>query len=194
MPSTQAPETQATADPAMPRWQRRALDAFALLLLAMMTLIVLQVLSGVLGLNELMRFDKPVFLLGSSLNQNTILDLQWFLLAVIGLVPAALVWLQDRHVRVDFVWQRLTLPSRHRIELIGHVLFTAPFLAMSLPAAWRFTQRSFVSAESTSHGGLTDLFVVKATLPIGLGLLAVVLLADTWRLLRGMRQPSGPAR
>jgi TRAP-type mannitol/chloroaromatic compound transport system permease small subunit len=194
MSSTPAAEQQTVDDAAMVPWQRRVLDAFAVLLLAMMGLIVLQVIGGVLGLNEIVRFDSPVFLLGSSLNQNTILDLQWFLLAVTGLLPAALVYLQDRHVRVDFIWQRLAPPSRRRIELVGHAIFSAPFLAMSLPAAWRFVERSFVSGESTSHGGITHLFAVKATLPIGLGLLAIVLLIDTWQLLSGPRPSESTAR
>jgi len=178
----------------LPRWQRRLLDAFAILLLAMMGLIALQVLCGLLGVNALIRFDQPVVLLGSSLNQNTILDLQWFLLAIVGLVPAALVWQMDRHVRVDFIWQRLAPHQQRRVELSGHLLFTAPFLFMSVPAAWRFVQRSFASNEATSHGGLTHLFMVKATLPIGLGLLALVLMLDIWRLLRGGLSAPGDRR
>lgn len=183
-----------TQGAALRRWQRKLLNVFAILLLAMMGLIALQVLCGLWGVNALVRFDPPVVLLGSSLNQNTILDLQWFLLAIVGLVPAALVWQMDRHVRVDFIWQTLPPHQQRRIELTGHLLFTAPFLFMSVPAAWRFVQRSFASNEATSHGGLTHLFLVKATLPIGLGLLALVLMLDIWRLLRGGLSAPGDRR
>jgi len=165
-------------------WHDAVLNVFGVLLLVLMGLIGIQVLASVLGINPLISFDRSVFLLGQSLNQNTLTDLQWFVLAIVGLLPAALIFLLDRHVRVDFLWQRFSVKTRINLELTGHLLFTVPFLFMSLPASWRFVMRSFNSNEMTSHGGLTDIFIVKATLPIGLGLLAAVLVWDIAQLVR----------
>ena len=166
------------------RWHDAVLNVFGSLLLLLMGLIGLQVLASAIGINPILSFDQPMILLGQSLNQNTLTDLQWFVLALVGLTPASLIWLLDRHVRVDFLWQNFSDRTRIDLELIGHLLFSVPFLFMSLPASWRFVMRAFNSHEMTSHGGLTHLFLVKATLPIGLGLLAIVLAYDFWRLAR----------
>lgn len=165
-------------------WHNRVLNVFGVLLLILMGLIGVQVLASALGINPLVSFDGPVLLLGQSLNQNTLADLQWFTLSMIALMPASLVWLLDRHVRVDFLWQGFSSRTRLAIEFAGHLIFTLPFLFMSLPASWRFMMRAFNSGEMTSHGGMTHIFVVKAMLPLGLGLLALVLVIDFIRLIR----------
>jgi TRAP-type mannitol/chloroaromatic compound transport system permease small subunit len=174
-PVNKNPEEQACSGS---NWVERALNPFAACLILLVPLIVLQVLAGGLGLNPIAKFESVWPLIGNAITVNTLLDAQWHLLCVIGLLPAGLVWWQDRHVRVDFLWQGFGLRTRSLVELTGHLLFTIPFLALSLPAAWRFTMRAWDSGEGSTGGGLNDLFLVKGLLPLGLALLGCILVAD----------------
>lgn len=99
-------------------------------------------------------------------------------LVVIALVPAYLVWIEDRHVRVDFLYAKLTKRHKAMVEIVGHIFLTAPFLFLCTPAAWSFMMSAYTSGQGSRNDGLNDLFLVKAVLPFGLGLLLVVLLFD----------------
>lgn len=167
-------------------WKKITLDVFGIALLILIALITVQVAISFIGLNQILVFETEKFMVGKSINQNTIVDFQWLILAIISLVPAALVWTLDKHVRVDFLWNKFSTKKRNLIELVGHILFTAPFLFLSLPASWQFVSRSFASNEMTSHGGMTDLYIAKAMLPIGLGLLSIVLLIDIWQIAKSL--------
>jgi TRAP-type mannitol/chloroaromatic compound transport system permease small subunit len=123
-------------------------------------------------------------LIGDAVTVNSLLDAQWHLLCVIGLLPAGLVWWQDRHVRVDVLWQRMVRVGRMRIELIGHIALTLPFLLLSIPPAWQFALRAWRNGEASTSGGLNDLFLVKGILPLGLALLGLFVLADMVRWAR----------
>ncbi len=47
--------------------------------------------------------------------------------------------------------------------------------------------RAWTSYEGSNSGGLNDLWLVKAFIPIGLGLLALAILVETVRLVRAAR-------
>ena len=106
------------------------------------------------------------------------------LLVITGLLPAGLVWLSNAHVRVDFFYQPRSDRTKARIDLAGNLLFALPFLVMVLPAAWDFTHRAWRSDEGSASGGLNDLWLIKAFLPLGMALLALALAVETLRLLR----------
>jgi len=171
---------------AVPRWQQAVLTVFGSGVILLMLAIVFQVFCALFDINPITTFDDDLPLLGRAMTLNSLLDIQWHLLALIALLPASLVWLRDGHVRVDFLYARQTERRRAWIELIGHIAFTVPFLALSIPAAWTFMQQAYASGQGSRNDGLNDLFVIKAVLPIGLGLLAIVLLYDlikqAWRL------------
>lgn len=182
----EAQHMESPQPPSNAKWQKITLDVFGIFLLLLIGLIALQVAISFFGFNHIFTFETEKFLVGKSINQNTIVDFQWLILAIISLIPAALVWILDKHVRVDFLWNKFSTRRQNLIELVGHVIFTAPFLFLSLPASWKFVSRSFASNEMTSHGGMTDLYIAKATLPIGLGLLSLVLLIDLWRIVNSL--------
>lgn len=165
-------------------WAEAVLSVFAVLVIILMLAIGAQVLFSVLDINPVLVFDADLPLLGSALTLNSLLDFQWHLLVVVALLPAGLVWLRDGHVRVDFIYANQSGRRKATIELVGHVVFTAPFLAMCVPAAWSFMMSAYRSGQGSANGGLNDLFLIKATLPLGLALLALVLVFDTGVQLR----------
>jgi TRAP-type mannitol/chloroaromatic compound transport system permease small subunit len=168
------------------RADRALLNGFAVLVVALMLCIALQVFANFLDINPLRSFESRVFWFGSAVTLNSLLDLQWHLLAVIALLPAGLVWVRDRHVRVDFLYDRYPPRGRMALNLAGNVIFAAPFLVMAIPGALRFWQRSWRSGEGSANGGLNDLWLIKLVLPLGLSLLVVAALWESLRLIRGL--------
>ncbi|MBT0959433.1 TRAP transporter small permease subunit [Alphaproteobacteria bacterium KMM 3653] len=169
------------------RFEQACLSVLGLGLVVLMLAIVAQVLCSALGINPLLVFGRAWLLIGDAVTLNSLLDFQWHLLVIIGLLPAGLVWLMDRHVRVDFLYDKRSDRAKARINLIGNLLFAVPFFVLVLPAAWGFMLRAWRSDEGARNGGLNDLWLIKAVIPLGLGLLALALVLETLRLLRAAR-------
>lgn len=169
------------------RMAELCLRGLAALVILLMLGIVLQVTCAALDINPLVSFEGRWPLLGRAVTLNSLLDLQWHLLVVVGLLPAGAVWLRDGHVRVDFLYRRCGARGRARIDLLGNLLFALPFFALILPAAWDFTARAWASDEGARSGGLDDLWAIKAVLPLGLALLAGAVAVETLRLIRRAR-------
>ena len=159
-------------------WKRLPLNIFAVIILMLIAAISLQVLFSLFDINPIVSFENPVFLFGKAITLNSLLDLQWHFLCLIGLLPAAIVWLKDGHVRVDFLYDRQSAHRKNLIELLGHCIFSIPFFVMAVPAAWQFMMSAYRSGQGSSNDGLNNLFLVKSALPIGLGLLAIVVVWD----------------
>jgi len=165
------------------------LNLFAVLVVVLMVAITAQVICSFLDFNPLMVFDSSWPILGGAVTLNSLLDFQWHLLAVIALLPAGIVWRMDRHVRVDFLYARQSGRRKALVDLTGHLLFTAPFLFLCLPAAWSFVVSAYTSGQGSRNDGLNDLFLIKSALPAGLGLLALVLVVDVVQKIREVRKP-----
>ncbi len=152
-----------------------------------MAAIVLQVVCSAFDVNPLASFASDLALIGKAVSLNSLLDLQWHLLLIAGLIPAGIVWLADSQVRVDFIYQNRSERTRARINVVGNLIFAAPFLTLALPASWDFMMRAWNSDEGSRNGGLNDLWLIKAVLPLGLALLAVAIVFETARLIRAAR-------
>ena len=150
----------------------------------LMLAIVAQVVCSFFDINPLLTFSDALPLVGKAVTLNSLLDMQWHLLAAIALLPAGLVWLQDRHVRVDFFYGTRTGRQKAWIDGAGHIFLTAPFLVLCLPATLKFVERAWTTDQGSTNDGLNDLWLVKAVLPMGLGLLAIVLIIDMVRIFR----------
>ncbi|MFD0858629.1 TRAP transporter small permease subunit [Roseovarius aquimarinus] len=168
------------------RLERGVLNGFAALLIVLMGAIAVQVVASLFDINPLVRFERALPWLGQAVTLNSLLDLQWHLLAVIALLPAGIVWLRDGHVRVDFLYDRYPPRARHALDLGGNIVFAAPFFVMAIPGAFDFWHRSWRSGEGSASGGLNDLWLIKAVLPLGLGLVALAALIESVRLMRAL--------
>jgi len=153
----------------------------------LMATIVLQVVCNAFDINPLVVFETAQALFGPAITLNSLLDLQWHLLVLVGLLPAGLLWLRDAHVRVDFLYASWSERAQARVNLVGHLMFAAPFLWLALPASWDFMARAWRTDEGTRNGGLVDLWLIKAALPLGLGLLALAVMWESARLWKAAR-------
>ena len=172
------------------RWPRvsaaadAVLSGFAVLLLVLMFAIVLQVVCSFFDINPVVTFQSVWPLVGDAVTLNSLLDVQWHLLAIISLLPCALVWLRDGHVRVDFLYNQFSPLGRSRVDVLGNLVFALPWLLLCIPASYHFALRALSSAEQSRNGGLNDLYLIKAALPLGFALLLVAVLIDSALRLR----------
>ena len=86
---------------------------------------------------------------GVSLSSNVYLELQWYLFSLIFLLGAAYGLNHDHHVRVDVLYGRIGRRARAWIDLIGSVLFLAPFAFVMLWVSWTPVANSWAILETS---------------------------------------------
>ena len=150
--------------------------------------VVIGVTLSVFRINALVQFSEPLFLFGSAIGQNSFVDLQWHLCALMVTLATPALILSDGHVRVDVLRERFTRRTQDRNDVVGHLLLALPFIALSFLPAWSFAAQAWAAGEGSLDGGLTDRFLVKGLLALGTGLCGFALLIDLMRrVLRSLR-------
>ncbi|WP_253447544.1 TRAP transporter small permease subunit [Halomonas sp. Y3] len=167
------------------RWCERILSFCGLCLLAIAFVIGLGVVMHLLGLSRLVDFERSYWLVGRAITFNSLMGLQVLLFSMAIMLALAPVLLLDRHVRVDVLHGRLSRRGQRWLEMVGHLGFALPFFGFLLLPAWRFVERAFLTGERSTDGGLNDLYVIKALLPLGIVMVLVALLIAITCLLRG---------
>jgi TRAP-type mannitol/chloroaromatic compound transport system permease small subunit len=108
-------------------------------------------------------------------SSNAWLELQWYLFGAVFMLCASWTLKVNEHIRIDILSSRLSPRGRNVIELIGHLFFLFPFVALMIYLSVPFFIRSYESGEvSTNAGGLL-IWPAK-----GLILLGFVLLGFQW--------------
>ena len=123
-------------------------------------------------------------------SSNAFLEVQWYLFSAVFLLCAGYVLQRNAHVRVDFVWSRLTQRTRSVIEITAILLFAVPLcwllIHLSIPLvieAWR-------SGETSPNAGGLIRWPAYALVPLGAGLLLLQGLSEVvkhFAFLRGLR-------
>jgi len=99
-------------------------------------------------------------------------ELEWHLFAFIFLIGAGYTLLHDGHVRVDIIYQRLSVKGRAWINLIGVIFFLIPGCYLVISTSWHFVGNSLSMLEgSPDPGGIPYRFIVKSTMTVGYALL-----------------------
>lgn len=99
-------------------------------------------------------------------------ELEWHLFAFIFLIGAGYTLLQDGHVRVDIIYQRLGPKGQAWVNLIGVILLLLPGCLLVLITSWKFVWNAWLILEgSPDPGGIPYRFLIKACIPAGFGLL-----------------------
>lgn len=79
------------------------------------------------------------------------------------MAAAAWVLKEDKHVRVDLIYKRLSLRAKACVELIGVFLFLTPMVTLMAWWAWPAVQRSWRLMErSPTADGLQFMYALKA--------------------------------
>ena len=116
---------------------------------------------------------------------------EWHLHAVLFLLCIGFTYIEDAHVRIDLLRERLSTRAKDWVELIGCIVFVIPYCLIVTYFAEDFVERSWAVGEaSDSATGLPYRWAIKACLPIGL---FVLLLSGITILLRKIIELFGPA-
>lgn len=114
-----------------------------------------------------------------SLNETVL-----YLHASLFMLGAGYTFLVDGHVRVDIFYARAGERRRALIDVLGHLGFLAPAMAVLLVYSWPSVYRSVTILEGAiSVGGIPASFLLKALIPAFCILLLIQGLA---RLLRDL--------
>ena len=146
----------------------RAIDRFMAKLgraVAWLTLVMVLIGAGNAVLRYVGRFVHQ------NLTSNAFLEAQWYLFSVVFLLGAAPTLLEDRHVRVDVFYGRLSKKRKAALDLAGTLLFLLPFCAFALWVCFPSVQASFDVREASPDPGGLPRWPIKALILVSFWLL-----------------------
>jgi TRAP-type mannitol/chloroaromatic compound transport system permease small subunit len=108
-------------------------------------------------------------------SSNAWLELQWYLFGAVFMLCAAWTLRVNEHIRIDIISNKLSKRGRDTIDLIGHLFFLFPFVALMLYLAFPYFLNSYRSGEVSSNAGGLLIWPAK-----GLILLGFISLAFQW--------------
>lgn len=95
-------------------------------------------------------------------------ELEWHIFSVIFLVGAAYTLKEDKHVRVDVFYMKMSEKKQALVNLLGTVFFLLPFSVLVVKTAIPFTMNSYKFHEgSPNPGGLPDRWLLKSMIVVG---------------------------
>ena len=98
-----------------------------------------------------------------------IMELEWHLFALVFLFGAAYALKHDKHVRVDLFYARFSKKDRALVNLIGGLLFLAPWCILIIYWSFDYANLSFSVREgSPDPGGLPARYIIKFAVPVGM--------------------------
>lgn len=105
-------------------------------------------------------------------------EIQWHIYAALFLLGLSYSLVHDCHVRVDLLYERFNLRGKAWVDTVGIIVFLLPFLAVLFHYGEAFVVKAYLDGErSNSPAGLSHYWIIKSTLLIGFGLLAVAAIA-----------------
>ncbi len=171
----------------MPRMFTRIIDLLCLpgklvswLMLVLIAAVLTSVVAAKIGSNVLFAWDGNIPVLGRALTVNSLVDLQWYIFALIVLFGGIWALRDDGHVSVDFLALAMTPTQRLWVRMLGDLVLLVPFCLIIVWYSWNFAAVAWQTAEGSTQGGLNARWIIKAVLPLSFGLLALV------GLLRGL--------
>lgn len=115
-------------------------------------------------------------------------ELEWHLMAPIALLGITVLMLENGHVRVDMVYDRLPAVWQTALDLfsmICGVIIACLFIKYS----WGFVDNSWSLREgSPDPGGLPARYIVKGMLPVAFALFALQCAANAIRYANTLRE------
>lgn len=86
-------------------------------------------------------------------SSNAWLELQWYLFGAAFFLAAAYTLRQNEHIRIDIVYGGRSRRTQHWIDLLGHVFFLMPFVALMIWYFLPYFWGAFRSGEMSANSG-----------------------------------------
>lgn len=113
-----------------------------------------------------------------NIGSNAFLEIQWYLFAAAFLLAAAVTFLQNGHVRIDVVANKLSRRARMYVDIGGILLFLLPMCYFMISFSWPIVARAYEFGEMSSNAGGLIRWPVYAMVPAGFALLALQALSE----------------
>lgn len=143
------------------------------LLLPLIVFVCAAVAAAHFGLNSLASWEGAIPVIGSAITVNSLLDLQWYIFAIIVLFGGVYAFRDEHHVKVDFLSANFSPRTRRVVALVGDVLLLLPFAAIIVWYGSKFAYSAYLSGEGSTYGGLASRWIIKACLPLSFALLGI---------------------
>ena len=109
------------------------------------------------------------------------------------MVALAYAQLEEAHVGVDILYEKLPLHWQHRVEIVAHFLFLIPLYLFIVIKGLDFVGESFrLQEQSAVPGGLPWRWIIKSFIPIGAILLILASVTRSGKLLLGQERETRP--
>jgi TRAP-type mannitol/chloroaromatic compound transport system permease small subunit len=168
----------------------RLARAAAWLVFLAVIIVVVTVVGAGLGWNQIASWGFNIPLLGDRLTLTGMGELQWHIFAVLVMFGGLQALDEDRHVRVDFIYQRFSRRRKMAVNLIGHLILLLPFLLILIERSLPSLQLAWVSGAGSDYGGLQDRWIVKAALPVGFTIIAFLAICQSIEMAVRLASPS----
>lgn len=112
-------------------------------------------------------------------------EMEWHLFAIIILYGVGVALQHEAHVRVDFLYDKMSLRTKSLINILGTMLFLMPLSLLILFGSFDFVGDAYTINEiSEDPGGLPYRWIIKSMIPIAFGFL---LFSATGYILKNIR-------
>ncbi|PTD96133.1 TRAP transporter small permease subunit [Pseudothauera lacus] len=108
-----------------------------------------------------------------SVGSNAFLEIQWYLFAAVFMLGAGHAFLQNAHVRIDVLANKLSKRTRMYIDIGGILFFLLPMCYLISSFAWPVLMAAYTSGEVSSNAGGLIRWPLYALVPAGFALLAL---------------------
>lgn len=113
-----------------------------------------------------------------NIGSNAFLEIQWYLFAAVFMLGAGYAFLQNAHVRIDVIANKMSPRLRNLIDIIGIIVFLLPLCYFMISFSWPVVHAAYVSGEMSSNAGGLIRWPVYALVPAGFGLLGLQAISE----------------
>jgi TRAP-type mannitol/chloroaromatic compound transport system permease small subunit len=99
-------------------------------------------------------------------------EMEWHLFSVMFLFGISYALNDEAHVRVDFIYDNLSIKRKAMINIIGTIFFLIPFAILIAYGSYEFVLDAYDLSEiSEDPGGLTHRWIIKFMIPLSFSML-----------------------
>ena len=125
-----------------------------------------------------------------NISSNGFLEIQWYLFAAVFLLGAGFAFMQNAHVRIDFISTKLSKRTNTIIDIAGIVVFVIPLCLIMVVLSWPLFSTAWSTGEMSQNAGGLIRWPAYLLMPLGFGLLFIQALSELVKrvaFLRGLR-------
>lgn len=94
-------------------------------------------------------------------------EMEWHLFSIIILFGVSVALKDEGHVRVDFLYEKLSVRKKAMINILGTIFFLLPLALLVASGSVSFVMDAYAVGEiSEDPGGLTHRWIIKSMIPL----------------------------